>query len=449
MPIECALPSHLPKGRMPKLPGYDPPTGLPDRLLLHDRLAQALAQCRRCNGLLGLIWIDLEGLEHGDVLGEGGRSRLLQAIVARLRGQLRASDTLARIENAAFALMLPDLSQQVAAEAIAGKIAARLEGGFRIEGHSLQPRSRLGIAVFPMDGDSPAELLQNAAIAAARARAAGRRSHRFGAAGEPAHQPHHDLTRDLAGAIEQGRLRLAYQPQIDLGRRQPVGFEALLRWDHPTLGEVDPELFVAVAEASGQIGRIGKWALAQACAAAAEWPAGPLGPLRVAVNLSTAQMAGADLPRGVERILEGSSLAAARLELELTERSVLDRDERLLAALSRLRAMGVRLALDDFGMGFASLRHLGRLPLDALKIDRSFVAGLGSAPGHAIVQCVVELAHRLGLRVVAEGVESEDQLAILRGLACDEVQGHALGKPLAGAEVVPWLVARADRRPPP
>jgi EAL domain-containing protein (putative c-di-GMP-specific phosphodiesterase class I) len=152
-------------------------------------------------------------------------------------------------------------------------------------------------------------------------------------------------------------------------------------------------------------------------------------------------MVGDDLPRAVERALHSSGLAAAQLELELTERSVLDPDERVLAVLARLRAMGVRLALDDFGMGFASLRHLGRLPLDALKIDRSFVASLGGTPGHAIVQSVIELAHRMGLKVVAEGVESAGQLALLRELGCDEVQGHALGKPLPADEVIPWLMA--------
>ena len=157
-------------------------------------------------------------------------------------------------------------------------------------------------------------------------------------------------------------------------------------------------------------------------------------------------MAGDDLPRAVARALEGSGLAAARLELELTERSVLDRDERVLEVLTRLRAMGVQIALDDFGMGFASLRHLGCLPLDALKIDRSFVASLASTSGHAIVQCVIELAHRMGLRVVAEGIESGTQLATLRGLGCDEAQGHALGKPLAAAEVIPWLIAQENHQ---
>jgi diguanylate cyclase (GGDEF)-like protein len=430
---------------MSNFAGHDPSTGLPSRLLLYDRLSQALAQCRRCNGLLGLIQIDLEGLERSDeVLGEGGRDRLLQEIAARLRGKLRASDTIARIDDG-FALILPDLSDQDAAGAIAGKIVATFEGGFRIDGHMLQPRASLGIVV-PADGDSPAQLLQDVGVAAGHAKAAGVRMHRFAGTTLPALDLRHDLTRDLGQAIRRGQLRLEYQPQIDLRRQRPVGFEALLRWHHPILGEIDPEVFVEVAEASGQIGRIGKWALAQACAAAAAWPAEPLEPLRVAVNLSATQMAGDDLPRVVARALEGSGLAAARLELELTERSVLDKD-RVIGVLTRLRAMGVRLALDDFGMGFASLRHLGSLPLDALKIDRSFVASLASTPGHAIVQCVIELAHRMGLRVVAEGVESESQLAILRGLGCDEVQGHVLGRPLVAADVIPWLIAPARRRP--
>jgi diguanylate cyclase (GGDEF)-like protein len=431
---------------MPNLAGHGLSTGLPDRLLLYDRLSQALAQCRRCNGLLGLIQIDLEGLDRSVVLGEHGRARLLQEIAAGLRTQLRASDTVTRIDGDGLALILPDLSDQGAAGMVASKIVTTFESGFEIDGHTLRPQASLGIVVVPANGDSPEQLLQDAAAAAAHAKATGVGMYRLADTTLRGPDLRRNLTRDLGRAIEQGQLRLEYQPQIELGREQPVGFEALLRWQHPTLGEIDPEVFVEVAEASGQIGRIGKWALAQACAAAASWPAGPLGPLRVAVNLSAAQMAGDDLPRVVDRALEGSGLAAARLELELTERSLLDAG-RVLGVLTRLRALGAQLALDDFGMGFASLRHLAGLPLDALKIDRSFVAGLARTPGLAIVQCVIELAHRLGLRVVAEGVESESQLATLRTLGCDEVQGHVLGKPLAAAEVGPWLIAQADRQP--
>ncbi|HEX5080356.1 MAG TPA: phosphodiesterase, partial [Geminicoccaceae bacterium] len=414
--------------------GHDLTTGLPGRLLLHDRLAQALAQSRRHHGVLALIRIDLEGLEPcDDPPGEGGRDRLLRKVATQLRAQLRASDTIGRIE-AGFVLILPDLSDGQAADLVAGKIAAILDDGLAVEGRTLRLRASLGIAVFPGHGDSPAQLLRNVGIAAADARAAGVRLQRFAGATPQPLELRHDLTRDLGRAIEQGQLRLEYQPQIELSKGRPVGFEALLRWRHPSRGDVAPDIFVEVAEASGQIGRIGKWTLTQACAAAASWPLAPYGPLRLAVNFSALQTAGDDFPLVVARALEGSRLAAARLELEVTERSVLDR-ERVTAVLARLRAMGVRLALDDFGMGFAGLRHLGELPLDALKIDRSFVAGLASPPGHAIVQCVVELAHRMGLRVVAEGIESDSQLATLRSLGCDEGQGHVLGRPLAAAEV--------------
>jgi diguanylate cyclase (GGDEF)-like protein len=434
---------------MPNHAGHDPLTGLPNRPLLRDRLGQALAQGRRRNGLLALIQIELDGLTPGDdVPGDGTGERALQQVASRLRSALRASDTIARIDRDAFVLILPDLADQDAADMVASKVLTALEGGVEIDGRSLHPRASLGIVVLPADGSTPDQLLQNAGEAAAQAKAAGSRMHRFAATTPPTLELRHDLARDLGQAIEQGQLSLEYQPQIDLRRQRLVGLEALLRWHHPVHGDVDPETFVELAEASGQIGRIGKWALAQACAAAASWPTERSGPIRVAVNLSTAQMVGDDLARVVERALERSGLPAARLELELTERSVLGTDERVservLAVLAQLRAMGVGLALDDFGTGYASLRHLGCFPLDALKIDRSFVTGLSSTASHAIVQCVIELAHRMGLRVTAEGVESDFQLATLQALGCDEVQGHIVGKPLPEAEVAAWLIARAD-----
>jgi diguanylate cyclase (GGDEF)-like protein len=405
--------------------------------------------------LLALIQIELAGLTPGDdvpgaAVGDGTAERVLQEVASRLRSAVRASDTIARIDSDAFVLILPDLADQDAANLVASKVLVTLEGGVEIDGHSLHPRASLGIVVLPADGSTPDQLLQNAGEAAAQAKAAGSRMHRFAGTIEPTFELRHDLARDLGEAIERGQLALEYQPQINLRRQRLVGLEALLRWHHPSHGDVDPETFVELAEASGQIGRIGKWALAHACAAAATWPTERIGPIRVAVNLSTAQMVGDDLARIVARALERSGLPPGRLELELTERSVLGNDEcvseRVLAVLGQLRAMGVGLALDDFGTGYASLRHLGCFPLDALKIDRSFVADLSSMPNHAIVQCVIELAHRMGLRVTAEGVESETQLATLRELGCDEAQGHALGKPLPEAEVVAWLIARADSR---
>jgi diguanylate cyclase (GGDEF)-like protein len=440
---------------MSKLGGHDLLTGLPNRLLLRDRLVQALAQARRQNGAFALIQIEL-GLEPQDnPLRAGGRhdskngwrDRALQEVAALLHAQLRASDTIARIDGG-FAVILADLSHQHAATMVARKILDVLDAGLVVEGRVLQPHASLGIALFPAHGDSPEQLLQSAGAAAAHARAAGGGLDRLASPSSASPDHHHDLSGDLQAAIEQGQLRLEYQPQIDLRRDELAGFEALLRWHHPTLGDVAPEVFVEIAETSGQIGRIGRWALAEACTVAAGWPVRAHGPIRVAVNFSTAQMAGDDLPRMVAETLAQTGLPAARLELELTEQSVLEGGgERVLAVLTRLRAMGVHLALDDFGTGYASLRHLGSFPLDALKIDRSFVAGLHSPRNHAIVRSLVELAHRMGLRVTAEGVETRTQLDTLRALDCDEAQGHALGKPLTAVELAAWLAgSRGVRR---
>ncbi len=425
--------------------GRDLSTGLPNRLLLRDRLGQALAQARRNNGLLALIRVDLDVPAPGALAtAEDDPPGLLEAVATRLEGVVRASDTIGRLDRSGFALVLPDLSGLSAADLVAAKILATLEQDFELDGHRQGLRASLGIALFPAHGDSPDTLLRNAGIAAAKAKAAGGRVEWCADAARGMRGPHQDLARDLGLAIDQGQLSVCYQPQIDLGRQRLVGLEALLRWHHPTLGAIDPEAFIKLAEGSGQIGRIGKWVLVQACAQAATWPTARLGPIRVAVNLSTAQMVGDDLPQVVARALEHAGLPAGRLELELTERSMLDGGERLLAVLERLRAMGVRLALDDFGTGYASLRHLACFPLDALKIDRSFVANLASPPHHAIVQCVIELAHRMGLRVTAEGVECPSQLATLQALGCDDVQGHIHGKPLTAAALAPWLRTRAE-----
>jgi diguanylate cyclase (GGDEF)-like protein len=428
---------------MPHLVEHDQLTRLPNRLL-HDRLGQAMALCRRQNARLALILVALDRLQESD---ERVGDLVLQEAAARLRAHLRASDTIARIGANQFALILPDLPDRNDAGQIAGKIMAALDEPMRIDGATLHRGASLGIAIFPAHGERPEDLLRKAGLALYRAKATGGRIRLFAGSPKRAFDHRNELARDLHGVIERGELILEYQPQVDLERDRVVGLEALLRWQHPTLGRIEPEAFVGLAEASGRIGAIGRWALAQACAAAATWPTDQLGPLRVAVNVAPAQMARDDLARVVRRVLDDSGLPPERLELELTERCVLDGDERVLAVLRRLHGIGVRLALDDFGTGYASLSHLSRFPLDALKIDRSFVADLGGEANRAIVQFLIELGHRLGVRVIAEGVETEAQLAALRGLGCNEVQGHALGRPLGAGDVVPWLVGRLDKQP--
>ena len=424
---------------MPHLTAHDQLTRLPDRLQLHDRLGRAMALCRRQNARLALILVEFDRLQESN---ERVGDRVLLEAAARLRTHLRASDTVARTGADQFALILPDLPDQNDAGQIAAKILAALDEPVRIDGDTLDQRARFGIAMFPAHGERPEDLLRKAGLALYRAKATGDRIRLFAGSPERAFDHRNELARDLDGAIARGELILEYQPQVDLERDRVVGLEALLRWRHPTLGRIEPERFVGLAEASSQIGAIGSWALTKACAAAASWPTDQLGPLRIAVNVATAQMARDDLARVVKRVLDDSGLPPERLELELTERCVLDGAGHVLAVLRRLHAMGVRLVLDDFGTGYASLSHLSRFPLDALKIDRSFVAGLAGEPNHAIVQFLIELGHRLGLRVIAEGVETEGQLAALRRLGCNEVQGHALGRPLGADDVVPWLVER-------
>jgi diguanylate cyclase (GGDEF)-like protein/PAS domain S-box-containing protein len=432
------------EAQMLHLAQHDALTGLPNRLLFHDRLGLAMAHCRRKGGQLAVLLLDLDNFkEVNDAFGHRAGDWALREAAGRLRVALRESDTVARIGGDEFALILPDLPDVDAATLIAGKIAIELERPVELETGAWRPNASLGIALFPNDGESAEQLLQSADLAMYRAKAAGGGFRLFAPAIKRDFDQQQNLQRELAHAIARGQLSLEYQPQLDLPSEHVSGIEALLRWCHPDFGTIDPETLIALAETSGQIATIGEWALAHACAAAAGWPSTGRS-LRVAVNVSATQLTRPDLASLVERILVENGLPAERLELELTESSKLEKVDRVAAALGQLHEMGVRLALDDFGTGYASLIHLRRFPLDALKIDRSFIANLADPPDAAIVRSLIELGHRLGLRVIAEGVESEAQLGALRRLGCDAVQGHVVGHPLSASGIVDWLNARAS-----
>jgi diguanylate cyclase (GGDEF)-like protein len=431
------------EARMLHLAQHDALTGLPNRLLFHDRLGLAMARCRREGGLSAVVLLDLDKFKDvNDAFGHRAGDWALREVARRLRAALRESDTVARIGGDEFALILSDLPEADAAALIASKIATELERPVELETGAWRPNASLGIALFPSDGENAEQLLQNADLAMYRAKAAGGGFRLFAATIKREFDQRQDLQRDLAHAIARGELTLEYQPQLDLESEQISGIEALLRWWHPNFGPIDPETLIALAETSGQIATIGEWALAQACAAAVGWSSSGRA-LRVAVNVSATQLAQPDLDQLVARILAETGLPAARLELELTESSTLDKVDRVAATLEQLHEMGVRLALDDFGTGYASLTHLRRFPLDALKIDRSFITNLADASDAAIVRSLIELGHRLGLRVTAEGVESDAQLNALRRLGCDTVQGHVVGHPLSASGIVDWLSARA------
>jgi predicted signal transduction protein with EAL and GGDEF domain len=331
------------------------------------------------------------------------------------------------------------------AAALAVKVLTRVEPPFRFEGQDVQLSISLGIALFPGDGRDGEELLRHADAAMYRAKAAGSGYSLFGSPADSRSEQRLRLQREIGAALSKGDLSLAYQPQQRLADGQITGAEALLRWRHPELGQLDPELVVRVAETSGDLVAIGEWALLEACRAAASWPEARPG-LQVAVNVAVNQLRQPGFAATVKVILDEAGLAPQRLELEVVETTVLDELEQVAATLEAVRALGVRLSLDDFGTGYASLSHLRRFPLQALKIDRSFVADLEHPDSVAIVQSLVELGHRLGLRVVAEGVESGGQLEILRGLGCDEVQGHVVSAPLGALELAAWLGERMEGR---
>ncbi len=432
------------EARMLHLAQHDPLTGLPNRLLFHDRLRQAMARSRRGTSLLAVVLVDLDRFKAvNDAFGHRVGDGVLKQVGQRLRAALRESDTVARIGGDEFALILPDLPDAEAASLIAEKISGQLDRPFGLDMRAWRPGASLGIALFPSDGDSPEQLLQHADLAMYRAKAAGGGWQRFGSTIKRDFDHLQNLRHELARAIDRNQLSLEYQPQLDLEPERVSGIEALLRWHHPDFGPIDPETLIKLAESSGQIAAIGEWALAEACRVATGWPSSPQ-PIRVAVNVSASQLTDPGLVTRVARILDESGLPAERLELELTESSVLHEVDRVQATLEALRDMGVALALDDFGTGYASLSHLKRFPLDVLKIDRSFVADLTETPDAAIVRSLIELGHRLELRVVAEGVETEAQLAALRRLGCDAVQGHVVGHPLSAVEIGRWLSARVQ-----
>jgi diguanylate cyclase (GGDEF)-like protein len=431
------------EARMLHLAQHDSLTGLPNRLLFHDRLHQAMARHRRDGGLLAVVLLDLDNFKQvNDAFGHRVGDEVLRQVGERMRAALRESDTVARIGGDEFALILPDLPDPDAAALIADKIVSQLDRPFDLDAGVWQPRASLGITLFPGDGQSAEQLLQNADLAMYRAKAAGGGAQLFAATIKRDFDRRQNLKRELARAIARGQLTLEYQPQLDLRPERVSGIEALLRWHHPDFGTIDPETLIQLAESSGQIATIGEWALREACAVAAGWPRGEA-PLRLAVNVSASQMANPDLVALVARILDDSGLPAERLELELTESAMLHQLEQVVATLEALRGMGVSLALDDFGTGYASLSHLKSFPLDRLKVDRTFIANLADPRDAAIVRSLIELGHRLGLRVVAEGVESELQLAALRSLGCDTVQGHVVGHPLTAVEIGRWLSSRA------
>jgi diguanylate cyclase (GGDEF)-like protein/PAS domain S-box-containing protein len=421
---------------------HDALTGLPNRMLFHDRLTQALGLARRQGRGLAVLFLDLDQFKLvNDTLGHAAGDRLLQIVAARLRHSVRESDTVARVGGDEFNLLLPEVARGSQAAKMAEKILATVAEPVDVDRHRLYITTSIGISLYPADGDNAQALLTNADIAMYRAKELGRNGFQLCTPAMNARSLERlTLESDLRLGIERMEFRLFYQPQVDVTTGRAVGVEALLRWQHPARGLVSPDAFITVAEETRLIVAIGEWALRRACEQAVAWQAAGLAGLRLAVNLSAVQFQQRNLPAAIRRILGETGLDPGLLELEITESAAMQNAALTSEALGALRAMGLRIAIDDFGTGQASLAYLKQFPIDALKIDRGFIADLdASREGRAIVTAIIGLAHGLGIRVIAEGVETAAQLRFLTEGGCDEYQGFLASPPLPPGLLPPLL----------
>ena len=411
---------------------HDSLTGLPNRRLFQDRLSMAVAQAHRNSQRLAVLFLDLDRFKSvNDSLGHAAGDRLIQDVAERLRTCLREGDTVARLGGDEFTLLLPGVAQVVDAARVAEKVLDSLRVPFLIEDRELLTTASIGISLYPEDGRDADTLVKNADAAMYRAKQQGRDNYQLCAPALNATALERlALESSLRHAVGQDELVLHYQPVLDLASGRVRAMEALLRWRHPDLGLIPPGDFIPLAEMTGLVIAFSPWVLRTACAQAREWQDAGHSGLGVAVNLSARQLQHPDLVGHVKRALEETKLEARFLELEISETSAMQGPEANVPTLRALKALGVGIAIDDFGTGCSSLSYLKRFPIDTLKIDRSFTAEITRDPDDAaIANVVIALAHTLKLRVVAEGVETDDQLAFLTARRCDEAQGYLFAPP--------------------
>jgi diguanylate cyclase (GGDEF)-like protein len=412
---------------------HDALSGLPNRLLLADRLSQAIAQAERHQNRFAVFVVDLDRFKAiNDSLGHLAGDAMLKEVARRLAPVLRKADTLARLGGDEFVLVLNEISSVQDVETIAGKVLADIARPVKLSDLELHTSASIGISLFPTDGADADTLLQHADAAMYHAKKNGRNAYQlFMPAMNAFAKDRLELENGLRRALVQGEFVLHYQPKVDVRDGGIDSAEALIRWQHPTRGLTGPSDFIPLAEECGLILPIGEWVLREACRQACAWQTAGLRPMRIAVNLSAQQFRQKNLVEVVRSALHAARLEPRYLELELTESAVMHDAEQSIEILRQLSALGVRISVDDFGTGYSSLSYLRRLPLDKLKIDRAFIRDVvTSRDDAAIVRAIVSLAHNLRLKVIAEGVETPDQLAFLRELGCDQYQGFHYSVPV-------------------
>ena len=421
---------------------HDGLTGLPNRALLDDRITQSIAKAHASGESLALMFLDLDRFKNiNDSLGHHVGNQLLHAVALRLRATLREEDTVARFGGDEFVVLLDRMPSVADCETVARALLAMFDEPFPIEGRHLVTSASIGVAVFPDNGQDGETLLKHADAAMYRAKAAGRGTVQLYTSDMSARaRVRQSIESNLHAAIDRGELTMHYQPKVSLTDLHVTGVEALARWWQPKLGFISPAAFIPVAEESGLILSLGEWALEEAFRQGRAWQDDGLPAITVAVNMSARQFLQQDAARLVGGTLASTGFDPRLSELELTETIFFRNFSKICASLDELKLMGVRCSIDDFGTGFSGMQYLAKMRMDALKIDRSFVAAIGTdSADTAIVQAIIALAHSLGMAVVAEGVETYEQAAYLRQLGCNEMQGFFVGRPMAAEEMTGFL----------
>jgi diguanylate cyclase (GGDEF)-like protein/PAS domain S-box-containing protein len=421
---------------------HDPMTGLPNRRLFNDRLNQAIERARRNRRQLAVMILDLDRFKLiNDSLGLARGDQVLRAVGERLVAVVRRSDTVARLGGDDFLLLLPGVDGAESSAKVAQKILDTFLPPLQLEDQELHLGATLGITLYPHDGDDAETLIRNADTALYRAKEHSRGSYQFYTTDMNATAFERlVLETQLRKAIERGELVVYYQPQVRLDTGAVVAVEALVRWFHADLGLVSPAEFIPLAEETGLILDLGRWVLRTACAQVRSWQEQGFADLRLAVNLSGRQFEQDDLVRSIAQVIEEATFDPSDLDLELTESSIMRSPEQAVPKLQALDRLGIRLSIDDFGTGYSSLGHLKRFPIRTLKIDQSFIQDITTDPNDAaIAQAIIALADSLQLKVIAEGVETRDQLDLLRRYHCDEMQGYLFARPLPPGELLELL----------